>query len=121
MTLSTQEVAQLRADQADFYPDTCTLQVVTRTGDGQGGWTETYANTYTSVSCRLSPIRTSQVELVEGAQVQAASRWVLTVAHNQAIDETMRVVHSGETYEIEHLEDTHSNRTAKRAYLGRLD
>ena len=121
MTLSTQEVAQLRADQADFYPDTCTLQVVTRTGDSQGGWTETWANTYTSVSCRLSPMTTSQVELVEGAQVQAASRWVLTVAHNQAIDETMRVVHSGETYEIEHLEDTHSNRTAKRAYLGRLD
>ena len=121
MTLSTLEIAQLRADQADFCPDTCTLQTVTRTDDDQGGWTESYANTYTSVSCRLSPMTTSQVELVEGAQVQAASRWVLTVAHNQAIDETMRVAHSSETYEIEHLEDTHSNRTAKRAYLRRLD
>ena len=121
MTLSTQELTQLRANAQSFLPDSCTIQTVTRTGDGQGGWTETYANTYTSVSCRLSPIRTSQVELVEGAQVQAASRWVLTVAHNQAIDETMRVVHSSETYEIEHLEDTHSNKTAKRAYLRRLD
>jgi len=121
VTLSTQEVAQLRAEQSNYFPDTCTLQVLTQTDDDQGGWTESYANTYTSVSCRLSPMTTSQVELIEGAQVQAASRWVLTVAHNQAIDETMRVVHSSETYEIEHLEDTHSNRTAKRAYLRRLD
>lgn len=121
MTLSTLELAMLRADQADYWPDTCTLQVVTRIDDEQGGWTETWADTYTNVSCRLSPMATSQVEMVEGAQIQAASRWVLTVAHNQALDETMRVVHSSETYEIEHLEDTHSNRTAKRAYLRRLD
>lgn len=121
MTLSTQEVAQLRAEQSAFLPDTCILQTVTRTSDGQGGWAESWANTHTSVSCRLSPVTVSQVEMVEGGQVQAASRWVLTVAYNQALDETMRVVHSSETYEIEHLEDTHSNRTAKRAYLRRLD
>jgi len=121
VTLSTQEIAQLRAEQSAYLPDTCTLQVLTRTDDEQGGWTESYANTHTGVACRLAPMTTSQVELVEGAQVQAASRWVLTVAHNQAIDETMRVVHGGEAYEIEHLEDTHSNRTAKRAYLRRLD
>jgi len=121
VTLSTLEIAQLRADQADYVPDTCTLQTVTRTGDSQGGWTETWNNTHTSVACRLSPLQTQLVEAEEGGQVQAASRWVLTIAHNQTIDETMRVVHGSDTYEIEHLEDTHSNRTAKRAYLRRLD
>ena len=121
MGLSTLEIAQLRADQGDYFPDTCTLQTVTRTSDSQGGWTDAWANTHTSVACRLAPIRASLVETMEGDQVSAASRWVLSVAHNQTIAEDMRVVHDSETYEIEHLEDTHSNRTARRAYLMRLD
>jgi len=121
MTLSTLELAQLRADQADYFPDTCTLQTVTRTADGQGGYTESWANTHTSVACRLSPEMGRSNPQAEGEQLQELTFWVLTVAHNQTIDETMRVVHSSETYEITQLEDTHSNRTARRAHLRRLD
>jgi len=121
VSLSTQELTQLRADQADYWPDTCTLQSVTRASDSQGGWTETWANAATSVSCRVMPQTSRQIETVEGEQVQAVTRWIMTVAYNQTIDETMRVVHGGETYEIEHLEDTHSYRTARRVYLRRLD
>ena len=54
-------------------------------------------------------------------EVQAITRWVLTVAHNQAISEQDRVVHGGETYEVARVDDTHSNRTARRAYLVRVD
>ena len=121
MSLSTLEIAQLRGDQDDYFPDTCTLQTVAKTSDDQGGWTEEWTNAYTSVACRLAPIRASLVETLEGDQISAASRWILSVAHNQTIAEDMRVVHDSETYEIEHLEDTHSNRTARRAYLMRLD
>lgn len=121
MSLSTSEIAQLRSDATAYQPDTCTLQTVTLTSDSQGGWTESWANTYTSVGCRLAPVQTSEPEEIEDEQVQALSRWVLTIAHDQTIDETMRVVHDSETYEVDHLEDTHSNRTAKRVYLRRLD
>ena len=121
MSLSTLEIAQLRADQGDYFPDTCTLQTVGRTSDSQGGFTEAWSNTHTSVACRVSPMQATNVEMIEGDQVSAASRWVLSVAHNQTIAEDMRVVHDSETYEIEHLEDTHSNRTARRAFLMRLD
>ena len=121
MNLTTVELAQLRADQADYWPDTCTIQTRANTRDTQGGFTPTFTSTYTSVSCRLAPMTQSGVETIEGGQVTAVSRWVLTVAYNQALDETMRVVHASETFEVEHLEDTHSNRTAKRAYLRRLD
>ena len=121
MNLTTSELTQLRADQSSFFPDTCTIQTVTHTRDTQGGWTDAWANTYTSVACRLAPQTQSGVEKVEGGQVTAISRWVLSVAHNQAIDETMRVVHDSQTFEVEHLEDTHSSRTARRAYLRKLD
>ena len=53
--------------------------------------------------------------------MQALTRWVLTVAYNQTIDESMRVVHDSQTFEVDRMEDTHSNRTAKRIYLRRLD
>ena len=56
MTLSTLEIARLRSEQGDYLPDTCTLQTLSRTSDSQGGWTETWSNTYTSVPCRLAPL-----------------------------------------------------------------
>jgi len=121
VNLSTTEIAQLRADQADYYPDSCTIQTVSRSRDTQGGWTETWANTYTSVKCRMAPMLSQQKEEVQGEQLQALTRLVLTVAYNQTIDETMRVVHDSQTFEVDHMEDTHSNRTAKRIYLRRLD
>lgn len=121
MALSTLEIAQLRTDASDYFPDTATIQTIARTSDGMGGWTEAWSNTYTSVACRLAPARATRDETLRGEQISAYSQWVLTIAHNQAIDETMRVVHDSETYEVLRLEDTHSSRTAKRVYLVRLD
>lgn len=121
MALSTLELSQLRTDASDYLPDTCIIQIVARTADSMGGWTEAWSNTYTSVACRLAPARATRDETLRGEQISAYSQWVLTIAHNQTIDETMRVVHDSETYEVLRLEDTHSSRTAKRVYLVRLD
>ncbi|HUW08890.1 MAG TPA: head-tail adaptor protein [Anaerolineae bacterium] len=121
MSLSTLEIAQLRADQTDYHPDTCILQTLTRTLDSVGGWSETWANTYTSVACRMAPLQMNRPETIDGAQMASTTRWILSVAHNQALDAIMRCVHDSTTYEIEHVEDTHSNRTARRAYLRRVD
>ncbi len=121
MVLSTLELSQLRADAADYWPDTCTIQVVTRTADGRGGWTEAWTDTYTSVACRLVPMAAGWGEVRESEQITSLTTWILTVAYNQTIDESMRVVHDSETYEVERMEDTHSNRTARRVYLRRAD
>ena len=120
-TLSTLEIAQLRSDASAYLPDTCTIQVKTNTIDAIGGWATTWANTYTSVACRLAPMLAQRAETMVGSELAAVTNWVLTIAHNQAIDETMRVVHDSETYEVVQIEDTHSNRTAKRVYLRRMD
>jgi len=100
MALSTLELSQLRAIAADYFPDTCALQTVARTADLMGGWTEEWTSTYTTVACRLAPARATRDETLRGEQISAYSQWVLTVAHNQTIDETMRVVHDSETYEV---------------------
>ena len=121
MSLSIREMAQLRADAADYWPDTCTIQTGTESRNASGGFTTTYANTYTSVKCRLAPLISTQMESLESHQIAAVTRWVLTVAYNQTLTEKDRIVHDSETYEVARLEDTHSNRTAKRAYLRRVD
>lgn len=121
MSLSTLEIAQMRTDQSTYWPDTCTLQTVALASDGMGGQAETWSNTHTSVACRVSPVTSNRGESAQADQVAAVTAWVLTVAHNQTIDETMRCVHDSETYEIVSLEDTHSHRTARRAYMRRID
>lgn len=120
MNLSSNELTQLRADQADYFPDTCTLQTVSLASDGMGGQTPTWSNTHTSVACRVYYEQGGSEEM-QGGQPASESQWVLTVAHNQTLTEKMRCVHDSETYEIVRLADTHSNRTAKRAYMVRLD
>lgn len=122
MNLSTLELSQLRTDATAYQPDTCTLKAPVRTRTSEGGFTITYPNnTYTSVACRLAPRQTDQGEKLEGHQLAAMGRWILTIAHNQTIAEDYRVVHDSETYEVAHIEDAHSNRTARRVFLRRVD
>jgi len=111
----------MQADAEGKLPDTCTIQTATDTRTSEGGFTTVWANTYTSVECRLAPMMQSGVEKIEAGAVTSISRWVLTLHYDQAISEAMRVVHDSQTFEVEHLEDTHSNRTARRVYLRKAD
>ena len=117
MSLSTLELAQLRSDADDYMPDTCTIQTVTRTVDAYGGWTEAWADTYETVSCRLAALTTTRPEGMDGSELGSFTRWLLAVPYNQTIDATMRVVHSSVTYEIEAVDDLHSHRASRHAYL----
>lgn len=121
MSLSALELSQMRLDQGDYQPDTCTLQTVTRVADSVGGWSETWANTYENVVCRVSPLSSGEGEDNNGNQLASITDWVLTVAYDQALDVQMRCIHNSGTYEIERVEDTHSHRTARRAFMRRVD
>jgi SPP1 family predicted phage head-tail adaptor len=120
MSLSALELAQLRADHEDYMPDTCTIQTKTVAIGAAGGWTETWTDTAT-VDCRLAPTMHGLGEIINAAQLASLTSWVLTVHHDQAISAEQRVVVGGDTYEVERVEDDHSHRTARRAYLRRLD
>jgi SPP1 family predicted phage head-tail adaptor len=119
VTLTTLQLAQLRLHREGSLPDTCTLQTVTVGADAIGGMTETWANTYTGVECRLSPL-TGGPEVIEGEQLSALNVYMLTVHHDQTITDKMRVVHDSVTYEIRSLHDTHSERTGRRAVCVKL-
>jgi len=116
--VSTVELNQLRLDTEDLLPDTCTIQVLTRTKDTLGGWSEVWANTYTSVVCRIW--QQQGREAVVGAQPVEVTRWVLNIHWDQACDNTMRVTHGGHTYEVNDLNNDGTQLLQRRVQLTRL-
>lgn len=115
--MGTTDLAYVRSQAEDALPDTVDLQTYTRISDGQGGFTESWASAYQSVPARLAPT-TGRERLRAGARSEEAES-ILTVAWDQTLDATMRVLHQDSTYEII-LVLGHSYLTAKRALLKRL-
>jgi hypothetical protein len=123
VTLISGELAQIRADfEAQILDQTCTIQTLTRTADGVGGFTESWANTYSSVACRLGTnMQASALGLVGDREVYPDA-YTLNVANDQTIAEGNRVVAGGITYEVTHVKDTSVQWVFLRAaQLRRLD
>lgn len=118
--ISTGELERMQGTQESALPDTCTIQTRTQSVDALGGITHSYANTYTGVACRLD-VASQGSETVRNSAVQAESGWTLTVAHNQAIGVTDRVIHSSLTYEVAAVEASQSWLTVRQAHLVRVN
>jgi head-tail adaptor len=118
--LSGAELTWMRDEVEELImTDTCTIQTVSRASDGMGGFTETWANTYQNVPCRLSPQGGSG--RVQGDQFTVVTGWVLDVAYDQAIAAGNRVVLGGDTFDVLEVRDDHTDRILRRAAIKRLD
>ena len=120
MSLTASELSAMRDHLEEILPDTCTIQTRSWQADGMGGGSYTWSDTYTNVKCRLAARPYREREEVSGGRLTVHSVWVLTLPWDQAIDETMRVVHDGETYEVVAVDDTHSERACRRADVVRV-
>ena len=118
--ISTDELTDMRSVADDFLPDTCTIQVKTTTAGAMGGISETFANTYTSVKCRIDPSGGGG-ETVINFTVEGKSTWMLNIPYDQAIAIENRVIHDSKTYEVIRVIDTNSYVTIRRADLVRVD
>jgi head-tail adaptor len=89
----------MRGELNDTLPGTAVIHSRTTTADGQGGYTQTFAASAT-VDARLSPEALRGGELAAGGRLAEVSPWILTVAAETSLDETMRVVYNSATYEV---------------------
>lgn len=115
--LTSAELEALRADLERTLPDTCVIQAVTRTADGQGGWTEVWAASGT-VSCRMD--QNSGNKGRQAAAVQDFATFTLTVPYDTGLTALQRVVHAGETYNVIGVTDTGSWLGVQRAQVARV-
>lgn len=98
-SVTSAELTQMRADILDnLLPDTCNILTVTRTEDGEGGWSESWGTASTGVNCRLDGL--SGRENIAGAAVQPFHSYVLTLPWDTTITTDYRVEYGTVTYEV---------------------
>ena len=121
MTLSTNELAQLRTDAGDYLPDTCTILRDTETLRSTGDVSRSQGTVATGVACRMMPTSYRDRERLVAAQITTSGSFWLSVAHNQDVVATDRVVFDGETYEIAMVEEKGSWKVNKRAICTKVE
>jgi head-tail adaptor len=90
----------LRGVQAQFRPDTCTIQryVETSTGDGT---TQTWSDLATGVACRVSPLASGAAEaLGADASLQAVAQWTIRLPAGQDVTVKDRIVYGTRVFEV---------------------
>ena len=117
--LTERELELMRHEATDWLPDLCTVQTRATAPDGQGGVTETWASA-TNVPCKLN-VATLRNAGRFGEQFGMHVNFVLSVRHDQAIASGNRVVLNSDTYEVIAVDDDHTYRPLRRAYLRRID
>ena len=122
MKLTAAEVGLYRniIEETLLATDVCTIQTRTWTADDMGGGTWTYTAAATSVPCRLIPESLSMREDISGGKVAIHDMYVLYVHWDRSLDETMRVTFGGETFEVSHVDDVHTERLTRSANVVRV-
>lgn len=92
------ELAQIRSDLENTLPEAGTILTLTRTSDGQGGWSEAWGGT-ASVACRLDFI--GGAESVTGNALIPYARAIVTLPQATVITEQNRFSHSSGTYSVQ--------------------
>lgn len=119
--LSSDELAQLRADLNDLLPDTCDIQADSGTVDSAGHVNPSWANVATGVACRLDPftVRSDQRGSI-AEQERTRTYYQLTLSYNTTIEYGNRVIFGSLTLEIVQLYTTHSLHGVVRALVAEI-
>lgn len=103
--------------QPNFYPSSCTIQEPTETADSYGQPIPSWGNLsgHVGISCRLSPeSQASGDELRTQTQIYTVHSWLISFNdYYPLIDETMRAVIDGATYDILQVQHDGNNQTTR--------
>ena len=116
--LTARELAQMRADIEDLFPDTCDILSVAYTADSEGGFAEAWGTATAGVKCRID-YRSGRENLMGGA-IQPYSKAVLSVPYNTTISLTNRVKSGDYVWSILSINEGQSWQAVKRAELERV-
>jgi len=116
--LQQSDLEYMRTQSKLALPDLVSVQRKTLTADQQGGFTEAYSNVYSNIYARLTA--KGGAKSSEAGRQDLQADYTLTVAHDQSIDQTDRVVHSSGTYEVLFVDAGDSWGTAKQCQVRQL-
>jgi head-tail adaptor len=116
--LQGNDLTYMQAETRKAMPDTVMIQRKSLAGDGQGGYVESWANSYQDVPARLS--FTGGAESISAGRQDVQPISVLTVGYDQSVEPTDRVLHSSGTYEIQSVDTGKSWSAVRRCQMRRL-
>ena len=97
--LTDAEITQMRTDLEGLaLPNTCNILTVTRTPDGQGGFTEAWGTAYEDIACRVD--YRQGMEPLAGQAVRPYSFWQFTFPRATVLTAADRVEVGTVTYSI---------------------
>ena len=117
--LTARELAQMRADIEDLFPDTCDILTVAYTSDSEGGFAEAWGTATAGVKCRID--YRSGTERMTGGAIQPYNKAVISLPYNTTISATNRIKSGAYTWSILSLNDGQSWQAVKRAELERVE
>lgn len=105
----------------NLLPDTCKLYPFTRSVDASGDYTETRgtARTYgssTDIPCRLDPTRQYRDQAIYDQEITVTD-YFLNLPYDCTVHVDDEVVHNSIVYQIKKLNDDHSWKGVKIAYV----
>lgn len=118
---TTADVTRMRATTAAVLAQTCSIQRVTATADGQGGWTESTTTVGSGIACRLAPMGSPTNLDSRNNRLSAVDEFTLYVGTAQDIEESDRVTIDGVTYTVEGVISGHEWAMLKTCRVTRID
>lgn len=97
--LTAAELAQIRNDIAQLFPDTCHILSLTLTSDGMGGNTETWGTAGTAIPCRLDFTARGR-ETVSSDKNTPFQTGVVSMAYNQSVTTANRLQFGAVAYNV---------------------
>jgi hypothetical protein len=116
--LTAAQLTSMRSQVETLLPDTGVIQVMVRTSDSAGGWTEAgSAVSGGTVACRLDPLTERELSMVVAAREALGVRYRLTMPHDAPLAADYQVVTDGHTYQVIQLDADHSCNVSRRAII----
>lgn len=121
--LSSAELASMRYDIEALMPDYCYILELTRTPDGQGGWSEAWGTASANIKCRIDAINPSarNNEIVQGGALQPFHTYILSLPFGTAITTENRVEVNEQLYSVTAVDNGKSWSAVVRAVLELID
>jgi len=114
--LSAAELAAMQATQQTAMPGTVVIERYTRTSDGMGGFTQTWAAVGT-VDGRIYSRQIQGYETATGGQIVSLSAWYGTLPSGTDVMATDRLLYQTRTWEVVRVNNDQMYQTAVRCEL----
>ena len=110
--LQTGDMTYMRSEASKALPDAVSILRRTLESDKQGGFSESWDIAYENIPARIAFMSSSEKFAVAREDVDV--RFTVTVAYDQSLEQTDRISHGEDTYEVVSVTSSRSWDTSKR-------